>query len=214
MAALTRAKAAGWSRYEQLTSTQADTMDSNGAAGVARASTAGGAKAVSTTYVGTQLGYTAAVVAPGADMSWIFRASGSSGAAGTAIFALVGLPHGHTLNSVTAKFVAAAHTALPTTLPKIVLKRRYYGAATGGVALGSADFAGTVGTYDATAGFSLSATGGATAVRTIDLENYEYWVTIRNESGTGSKGSLALWGIQANVTVDTASGGADFTFWK
>jgi hypothetical protein len=214
MAASQRVKTGGWSVKEQLTSAQMTTVDITAAAGVRRDSTTGGARSVPCVFLGTLGGAASAIVSPGSNLTWGFRATGSAGAAGTAGFALLDLPHGHTLNSISVKFFAAtSHTILPTTKPRVVLYRKAWNLSTATV-LATATFAGNTAAFKATAGFTLTATGVAASVATINLASYAYFVTVRGESGSGSKASLLMAGLQANVTVDVASGGVDFTFWK
>lgn len=213
MAAAARAKPTNWASHEEVTSTQLNTVDTNAAGGVQRTSSHSGAKSLQPVYLGTEGGGTGAVtdvVTFTALGAYRFHASGSSGADGTAHFALLGLPHGHTLNSVTISLVCASHVSAPATTPKITVSRHAYGTASSST-IGTAAHSGTAGTY--AAGFSLAA-GIATAAQTVDLENYTYTFKIRNESGANSKGGMILRGLQANVTLDTASSGADFTFWK
>jgi hypothetical protein len=92
-------------------------------------------------------------------------------------------------------------------MPKAVL---YKVTSTAATAIGSASAAWTS-TAAYHTGVTLSITV-APASTTISGAA-RYVVALGNEGGADSTGTVKVKGIFADVTCDTASGGADFTFW-
>lgn len=200
MAANTRAKTTGWSVNELVTAAQMNAADINGAQSVNRNSTVGGAKCMPICYIGS----TVAGVVVMSVTNLIYLDPGNY----YSHFALVGLPHGHVLNSVTVYLKPHAHGGNPGVTPVLSVWRA---ATTGAVTQIGAD--GTYSwvdlpTYEA----GISLTCGSLA-HTIASQTYDYRIRIEHESGANDE-ILDLSSIVCNVTIDAAYGGADLSFWR
>jgi len=207
MAALQRAKSAGFGANEVLTSTQANTIDTNAAAGVARASTVSGAKAMPLAFAGFY-GSSATVyqVLNGQAYMNITTATATSRYVS---FDLIGLPKGHELYQTIVRLKAAVgHAGQPAILPHATV----YSIGTYGTSsvVGTASWTWTTtAAYEATGGISLSVdTIGHTITSNV------YRVQLRGETGANAAGPLYIKSLICAVNVDKASGGTDFTFWK
>jgi hypothetical protein len=66
-------------------------------------------------------------------------------------------------------------------------------------------------TYESASGIVLTTTPASPIL--IDPTDYAYELCVATEWGSNAFANTILVGIQANVTVDTAEGGADFKFW-
>jgi hypothetical protein len=204
MAANTRANAATWAREELMTSTQANTIDTNAAMAVNRASTQSGVKVIP--MVGYCLG-------TGSTLSG-YPPHFTNTSATAVYFDLSCVPQGHTISGITCSLKpSSGHTVEPATLPTINL---FAYDLTGVLAKYSAKQY----VWESTAAYHAGIAVGIivtaavwTSVATVAHDTYQYFCSITNEGGTGAVAGMTIRSIRADVTCDTASGGADFSFW-
>jgi len=206
MAANQRAKAAGFSQDSELTSGQANTMDTNAARAVARTGTLSGARHLPLSlrgYYGVK-----GVVCATSGIPYIVCTTATGEELAT--FDLVGLPPRHAVASVglTIKTgLGANHAAEPEVKPRLVA----FSLTGAGVktVLGSAALTWTsTAAYQTTQELLVTLSAAVTVTSTT-----AYLAQYRNEGGSSAVGSVSLYRLRAYVNCDTASGGADFTFW-
>lgn len=214
MAALSRAKSSGFAVGETMTSAQANTIDANAAAGVKRANTVSGVRSMPLALVGetytTATATTTHVTRSSAGDTYM-PAPTTTGANRKASFAMLGLPVGHTLVGVTVRLQPSpGHIGEPAQLPVATLYSISSSGVSTVVAAKGYAWAGTA-AYHAGVTLDLEASGSTVLSHTI--LSSPYLVQLRAESGQNATGQVTILGIDANVTVDTASGGTDFTHW-
>lgn len=205
MAANTRAHAPpGFADGELLTPTQTNVIDVGQAGAVRRDSSKGGWKSLPIVPMTTSNVATVVLVHTAGEATTI------GNVAETQHLAIVELQDGHAIAGVRIRYIPkVVHVGQPVVLPAIELFRIHNetGVAT---SMGSATYAwgaGDPGNYDA--GFWLTITPAA---HTVDLETYRYVLQLTPESGGNSQLAL-LAGLQANMTLDLAEGGADLSTW-
>jgi hypothetical protein len=206
MAANVRANAANWAQGDLLTPTQANTIDTNAAAAIKRSSTVGGLKALPITYCGS-------TDSAGDKTPLYFNGAhylkGIVGGAIGAVFSL-NLLHGHTLTGVRVVLMpGGVHGAQPATLPSLsIAKISIQGTLT---SLGSVTYTWvSVPVYEDVGGVYLDVLG---LNEVVNNAAYHYVAQIMPEGGANAL-DAKLCSIQAQMTVDTAEGGADFSLWR
>ena len=205
MAASTRANSAGFSKLEKMTSAQANTIDTNAAAGVRRDSTGTGARSMPLALVGLSTTATFMRVSGG---SVFFNTTTATATTWSATFDLLGLPPGHELTQTIVRVQPAVgpHAAAPAKLPHATL----YTVATYGTVstVGTASYTWvSTAAYEAAWSLPINTPGHTIASGKV------YRIEVRSETGQYATGTVTMKSIICSVTPDLASGGADFTFW-
>jgi len=195
-----RARNREFSPHTVPTHGELNTIDINAAVGVNRANTSGGWRIIPMAPM-VHLTTAGAVMCSPLSCGVEF-----SSTAGYAYWGIPGLPHGHTIKGIRVYFLpAGGHAAEPDVLPGVSL----YSIGTAGISVLGADTYTWVDTASYEAGFWISS--GVLSI-TIDL-NKSYTLRVTAESGANSTSGMYVGIAQINVSCDTSSGGADFTFW-
>lgn len=195
----------GWSDGELVTPAQINALDVNASRAVSRASTATGTRVV-------PLAPRAQYDGSGNRLYSVSAPNGrlvTTNTAASLHIPFPDLPQGHSISEVKVHVApAAAHGGQPAVLPSINVV--YITASTGlASSLGSSTHTWSdVATYEA--GFDLAVIGLA---HTVAHGTLLYEAVLTLESGANSVTGLEFLDLRMKVTVNTAEGGPDFSFW-
>lgn len=205
MAANTRTFSPPCSINQVITATNFNKLDTNGAYAPSRLNTASGYRLVT-----LQPLETVAATGGGTRICTVGLGSLSCANVSDDLYLYVPpLPDGHALAGLKIKFLpAGAHAAQPAVLPSITAYKVDVDGAT--TSIGTASYAWVdIATYEA--GFTLT----AALVHTVNetLTGYSHRVKVILESGANSVTGMQILSMAISMTMDTALGGTDNSFW-